>query len=459
LSDTAIASQIRVNSGFIWRVAFIAGLGGILYGYDMGIIAAALIFVRDSFHIATRMQEIVVSIVLVGAMLGAVIGGSVADMIGRRATLLWGGGLFILGSVLAPLSQNVLTLIGARALLGLAIGFTSVTAPVYVSELAPPQSRGRLISLYQLALTVGIALANLVGYWLAGLQAWRWMFGIGALPAVLFLLLVLTLPESPRWLFAQKRIVEAQSVLDTYTDAAGAKLFLEDIEMALQVKVDKRWSSLWSPAARGALFIAVGFTILQQVTGINTIIYYGPQIFSLAGISSNKSAIFATLIVAVTNMLATIIALVFVDRIGRKPLLYSGVGGMTGALCVLSLAFHHQVSFGSSLGMIATVCLIAYIACFAFSMGPIAWILVAEVFPLQVRVRGAAAATIGSGASNFLVSLTFLSIIQAAGNAATFAIYAFFCVLTLLFVRFFVPETKGRELESISAKRTANVVR
>jgi MFS transporter, sugar porter (SP) family len=452
LSDTTVASQIRVSSSFIWRVAFIAGLGGILYGYDMGIIAAALIFVRDSFHITIQMQEIVVSIVLVGAMLGAIIGGSVADRIGRRATLLWGAALFIVGSILAPLSPNVLTLIVARALLGLAIGFTSVTAPVYVSELAPPQSRGRLISLYQLALTVGIALADLVGYGLAGREAWRWMFGIGALPAVLFLLLTLTLPESPRWLFAQNKLVEAESVLRTYTDAAGTKLFLDDIQMALQTDVDKRWSSLWSPAARGALFIAVGFTVLQQVTGINTIIYYGPQIFALAGITSNKSAIFATLIVAVTNMLATLVALALVDRIGRKPLLYVGVGGMTVSLFVLSWAFHSQTSLGSSLGLIATICLVAYIACFAFSMGPIAWILVAEVFPLQVRVRGVAAATLGSGASNFVVSLTFLSIIQTAGNATTFAIYGFFCILTLLFVRFVVPETKGRELESISAR-------
>ena len=455
MSDSIVASPIHVNRGFIWRVSFIAGLGGILYGYDMGIIAAALIFVRDSFSLSTQMQEMVVSIVLVGAMLGAIIGGSVADRIGRRATLLWGGGLFILGSILAPLSPNVFTLIVARALLGLAIGFTSVTAPVYVSELAPPQSRGRLISLYQFALTLGIALADLVGYWLAGEQSWRWMFGIGALPAVLFVMLVLTLPESPRWLFAQGRFSEAQSVLRTYTDPAGTKLLLEDIEAALQTKVDRRWRSLWSPAARGALLIAVGFTVLQQVTGINTIIYYGPQIFALAGITSNKSAIFATLIVAVTNVLATIIALVLVDRLGRKPLLYMGVGGMTASLFLLSYAFHNQVTFGPSLGMVATICLVVYIACFAFSMGPIAWILVSEVFPLQIRARGVAAATIGSGASNFLVSLTFLSLIKAAGNALTFAIYGIFCILTLLFVRFVVPETKGRELESISVRPDA----
>jgi sugar porter (SP) family MFS transporter len=454
VSDSMMASQIQVNRGFLWRVSFIAGLGGILYGYDMGIIAAALIFVRQSFSLSTQMQEIVVSVVLVGAMLGAVAGGSIADRIGRRATLLSGGSLFILGSILAPLSPNAFTLIVARALLGLAIGFTSVTAPVFISELAPPQSRGRLISLYQFALTLGIALADLVGYRLAGHQAWRLMFGIGALPAALFVVLVLTLPESPRWLVAQNRLSDARSVLKTYTDEVGAQLLLDDIRTALEAKVDKRWSALWGPAARGSLLIAVGFTVLQQVTGINTIIYYGPQIFALAGITSNKNAILATLIVAVTNMLATVIAFFLVDRIGRKPLLYMGIGGMTASLFLLAIAFHVSAS-GPTLGLVATTCLVVYIACFAFSMGPIAWILVAEVFPLQIRARGVAAATLGSGASNFLVSLTFLSLINAAGNAMTFVVYGIFCILTLFFVRFIVPETKGRELESISARHGA----
>jgi sugar porter (SP) family MFS transporter len=455
LTDSISTARPTVNSVFIWKVSLIAGLGGILYGFDMGIIAAALIFVRSTFSLSTQMEEIVVSVVLAGSMLGAVVGGTLADRAGRRTILIWGGVLFIAGSLLAPLAPNVALLIVARTLLGIAIGFTSVTAPVYVSELAPPQSRGTLIGLYQFALTGGIALADLAGYWLAGDRAWRLMFGLGAIPALFFLLLVLTVPESPRWLVAHGRSGEAEAVLMSYTDEAGASLLLADIRASLLITMEKRWRALWTPTVRKALFVAVGFTVLQQVTGINTIIYYGPQIFALAGISSDKSAIFATLLVAVVNVLATIIALVLVDRVGRKPLLYWGVGGMTLSLFLLSYSFHNQVTLGSSLGVVATACLMVYITCFAFSMGPIAWIIVAEVFPLRLRGRGVAAATLGSGTANFIVSLTFLSLIKAAGNSATFSIYGAFCILTLFFVRFVMPETKGCELESISAEPQA----
>ena len=447
--------QPYVNQAFIRRVSFIAGLGGILYGFDMGVIAAALIYVRDAFHLSTWMQEVLVIAVLIGVMIGALIGGTVADRVGRRKTLVWGAILFIAGSILAPLSPNVYVLFVARTLLGIAVGFTSVTAPVYVSELAPPQSRGMLIGLYQFALTSGIALADLVGYWFAASHGWRWMFAFGLLPALLFLFMVLTVPESPRWLFAQNRLAEAELVLKSYTDEAGARLLLEDIRVSLMTKMERRWSALWSPAVRGSLFIAVGFMLLVPATGINAVLYYGPQIFSLAGISSDKSAIFATFLVAITNVLATVIALVLVDRAGRKPLLYAGLGGMTLALLMLAVCFHNQAALGHSLGLIATSCLMFFITCYAFSLGPIAWILVSEVFPLRLRGRGVAAATLTFGTSNFIVSLTFLSLLNAAGTSLTFVIYGAFCIVTLIFVRYVIPETKGRELESISARPTA----
>jgi sugar porter (SP) family MFS transporter len=444
-----------VNQAFIRRVSFIAGLGGILYGFDTGVIAAALLYVRESFHLSTVMQEVLVIAVLIGAMIGALVGGAVADRIGRRKTLVGGALLFIAGSIVAPLAPNVWVLFVARVMLGIAVGFTSVTAPVYVSELSPPQSRGLLIGLYQLALTSGFALADLVGYWFASSQGWRWMFAFGLVPAVFFLLMVLTVPESPRWLFAQDRKSEAETVLKSYTDEAGAVAFLEDIRLSLAVKMERRWSALWSPAVRGSLWIAVGFMLLIPATGINAVLYYGPQIFTQAGVSSSKSAIFATFLVAVTNVLATLIGLALVDRAGRKPLLYAGISGMTLALFALAACFSRQTLVGHSLGIIATGCLMFFITCYAFSIGPIAWILVSEVFPLRVRGRGVAAATLAFSASNSLVSLTFLSLLKAAGTSLTFLVYGTFCIVTLLFVRFVIPETKGRELESISARQTA----
>lgn len=450
MTDTCSSVVPAVNRGFILRISSIAGLGGILYGYDMGIIAAAAIFVKRGFALSTVQEELVVSIVLVGAMIGALVGGTVADRIGRRATLVWAAVIFIIGSLLAPLATNVTVLVLARAIIGLGIGFTSVTAPVYVSELSPPQSRGMLIGLYQFALTLGIALADLVGYLLAAQQGWRWMFGLAVVPTVLFLVAVVTVPESPRWLFAHARKEEAERVLLSYTDVAGAQQFLADIQEGLKAPVEQRWSALWSPAVRGSLFVAVGVTVLQQVTGINTIIYYGPQIFAMAGSVSHSSAILSTFVVAMVNVIATVVGISLVDRVGRKPLLYVGVTGMTVALFALSFAFSHQAEVGASMGKVAIACLIAYIACFALSLGAIAWILVAEVFPLRVRGRGMAAGTLGSGISNFVVSFTFLSLIEAIGSAWTFAIYGLLSIATLLFVRFVVPETCGRDLESIS---------
>jgi sugar porter (SP) family MFS transporter len=453
MPDSLSSPRPFVDHGFLARISFIAALGGVLYGYDMGIIAAAVIFVRRSFSLSTIMEEWVVSIVLVGAMIGAMVGGAVADRIGRKATLVWAGTIFIAGSVLAPLAPNVAVLIIARAIIGVGIGFTSVTAPVYVSELSPPQSRGMLIGLYQFALTLGIALADLVGYWLAAQEAWRLMFAIAAVPTIFFLAIILTVPESPRWLFAHNREKDAERVLLSYTDTSGAQQFLADIREGLKTPIEQSWKALLTPAVRGSLFIAVGFTVLQQVTGINTIIYYGPQIFELAGISSHSNSILATLVVAVVNVIATVVGITLVDRVGRKPLLYVGVGGMTIALFALAFAFNQGASHGTSLGMIALGCLVLYIAAFALSLGAIAWILVSEVFPLRVRGRGVAVATLFSGISNFAVSLTFLSLIKSLGSGSTFAIYGVMSIVTLIFVRFAVPETCGRELESISTRK------
>ena len=464
--------QDQQQCSFQWKVASIAGLGGILYGYDIGIIAAALLYVRSEFALSAHMEGAVVASVLVGSMLGAIVGGTLADRYGRRTVLLGGAAVFIAGSIVAFLAPSVTLLILARFFLGLAIGFTSVTAPVYVSELSPPASRGMRIGLYQFALTLGIALANLTGYLLASQHAWRTMFGLGALPAILFLLLLLTVPESPRWLIANGQAIKAASILQSAFGQQQATMLLTEIKASLRQtgpnqtgsnrtgpehNSEKRWSALFAPTVRRGLIIATGFTILQQVTGINTVFYYGPQIFTLAGIASDKSAIFTTFLLAITNVVATIISLTLVDRIGRKPLLYGGVTGMLLSLATLAWCFHSQSTASPALATAAIICLLVYVICFAFSMGPIGWILVAEVFPLRLRARGVAVATLGSGASNSLVAYTFLPLLGVAGNSGTFSIYAAFCIVTLLFTWFLIPETSGRELESISTEATAPI--
>lgn len=450
MSDTATIRAPKVNQLVLGKISLIAGLGGLLYGYDMGIIAAALLYIRTSFALSTAMSEVVVSVVLIGAMAGALIGGAFADARGRRLTLLAGGLLFLAGSAMAAMAGQVLMLIVARMLLGIAIGFTSVTAPVYVSELAPPQTRGRLIGLYQFALTIGIACADLVGYYLAENDGWRKMFLIGIVPSLVFLGLVIGMPESPRWLMLRGRRDDALSILSTFTDKDGVRSFELDIATSMRYADERKWSKLWTPAVRRALAIAVGFTVLQQITGINTILYYGPTIFSMAGYASNRSAILATFCVASINVAATVVALVLVDRIGRKPLLYAGISGMAGSLFVLAASFHMQLALGTLMGPVALTCLIVYITCFAFSMGPIAWIIVAEVFPLRLRGRGVAAATLGSGIANFIVSMTFLSLLQRAGSSLTFCLFGAFCIVALFFVLYVMPETRGHALESIS---------
>jgi sugar porter (SP) family MFS transporter len=279
------------------------------------------------------------------------------------------------------------------------------------------------------------------------------MFGLGAAPAALFTVLVLVLPESPRWLCARGFFDKAEVVLRTYTDSTGAAVLLVEIRTALRDRVETRWSAHFSRAVRRSLFIGAGFLVLLAVTGINAVIYFGPKIFSLAGISNDKGAILLQLLITTVNVAATVIGLFFVDRVGRKPLLYAGVSGMTISLFLLAGAFAKQDAFGPTLGAVAIGCLTLYITCYAFSMGPIAWILASEVFPLPIRGRGIAAASLSFSVANFLVAQTFLPLVNNAGSSATFALYGFFCIVTLVFVRFIVPETKGLALESISKQR------
>ena len=326
-------------------------------------------------------------------------------------------------------------------------------APLYISEVAPAPSRGALVSLYQFAITVGILGAYIIDYALAAHGQWRWMLGLAIIPSLVLIGGMFVMPESPRYLFKIGLAGRARAELQRIYagDPAASKLEEESIVESLRVK-SAGLEAFAQPAFRRALFIGVSLAVLQQITGINTVIYYGPQIFQMAGIASASKSILAQSLVGLVNCLMTLVAIFFVDRVGRKPLLYAGLAGMFVALATLAFAFSRP-NLSGSLGEIALTSMMVYVGCFAFSLGPIVWLLISEIFPLQMRGLGMSISTFANWVGNFLVSQFFLTMVERLGRPVTFSIYALLCVVTILFVRSMVPETKRELLERIRVAR------
>jgi MFS transporter, SP family, galactose:H+ symporter len=432
-------------------VASVAALGGLLFGYDTGVISGAILFITKDLGLGARLEAFTISVVLIGCMAGSVVAGTVADRIGRRVTLLVAGAIFLVGAIVSAFSPNEAVLLAGRFIVGIGIGFSSVVAPLYISEVAPSSTRGALVSLYQFAITVGILGAYLIDYALAGSGEWRWMLGLAAIPSVILFAGMLGMPESPRYLFKIARERRARAELGRiYDDPAEAEREQQSILESLKTK-SAGFDAFAQPAVRRALFIGITLAVLQQITGINTVIYYGPQIFQMAGIGSASASILAQSLVGGVNCAMTLIAIFFVDRVGRKPLLYAGLAGMFVALAALAFSFAHPRLSGA-LGTIALWSMMVYVGCFAFSLGPIVWLLISEIFPLGVRGLGMSLSTLANWVGNFLVSQFFLTMVDRLGSPVTFSIYALLCVVTVLFVRSMVPETKRELLERISVR-------
>lgn len=437
--------------GYVLLVASVAALGGLLFGYDTGVISGAILFITKDFDLATRLQAFTISVVLIGCMIGAFTAGGIADRIGRRLTLFAAGIVFFVGAIVSALAPNETTLLGGRFIVGLGIGFSSVVAPLYISEVAPAGIRGALVSLYQFAITIGILAAYLVDFAFASAGQWRWMLGLAVVPSLVLVGGMIAMPESPRYLFKIGQRATAESELQRiYDDASASAREAESILDSLRSK-SAGFEAFRQPSMRYILFIGITLAILQQITGINTIIYYGPQIFEMAGFTSASASIFAQTIVGTVNCVMTLIAIFFVDRIGRKPLLYAGLSGMFVALATLAFAFA-QPHLSGSLGTIALGSMMLYVGCFAFSFGPILWLLLSEIFPLPVRALGMSLSTLANWVGNFLVSQFFLTMVMRLGRPVTFSIYAVLCIVTILFVRAVVPETKQELLEQISVR-------
>jgi SP family galactose:H+ symporter-like MFS transporter len=445
------ASARRARRNVVLTAA-IAGLGGLLFGYDTGIIAGALLFIKGDFHLGSFAQGLVVAAVPIGAVGGAAISGPAADTYGRRLMILIAAGVFIVGALLSAAAPGVGLLVGARVVIGVAIGLASAAAPVYISEMAPPESRGRLVSFFQLAVTIGILVAYLVGLAFNGIEGWRWMLGLGCVPALALAFGMWRMPQSPRWLVMHGEPFKARAVLAKIRvdDPDTIEREIEEIEDSIDDKPGA-WSELLRPAVKAALVVGVGLAILQQVTGINTVIYYAPTIIEFTGVNSSAGSILAAVGVGIINVLFTILALRLLDKAGRRTMLMIGVSGMTISLVTLGGAF--VGGGGSTLAsVVAILSLMAYVASFAISLGPIFWLLNAEIYPLGVRSKAAGLGTMANWTFNFIVSLTFLLLIEALGRSGAFWFYAAIGVLTLWFCWKFVPETKGKPLEEIEAE-------
>jgi sugar porter (SP) family MFS transporter len=436
------------ETGFVFAAAAFAALGGLLFGYDTGVISGALIFIRAQFGLSTFQQELVVSVVLVGAAAGALSGGRLADIFGRRMMLLVTALIFVAGALVCATAPSLNVLVIGRLIVGLGIGFSTSTVPIYISEVSPPQTRGWQVSLFQLAITIGILAAYLVDYVFSGSSGWRWMLGLAFVPGAILGLGMIRMPESPRWLAEHGYSGRAREVLARIRGTENIESEWLEIQKTLTETEERgSLSDLFGPSVRMALVIGIGLAIFQQVTGINTVIYYAPLIVQSAGISTASGAILATAGIGLVNVLMTIVAMWLIDHVGRRPLLLIGIAGMIISLGVLGFVF--RMPTGGALAWLAVVTLMVYVASFAISLGPIFWLLISEIYPLRVRGIAEGTAAGVNWAFNFLVSVTFLTLLELLGPSLTFWVYALLAIASWLFSYYLVPETKGRTLEEI----------
>ncbi len=453
----------RKLTPWMYGVGGVTFLAGLLFGYDQGVISGALPLLQTDLDLSTLESEIVTSWVTLGALFGALVAGGFADRIGRRWVAIAAGVLFAIGALIEAVAPGAGMLTVGRVVTGLGVGFASVVAPLYAAEMAPKWLRGRFVSTYQLAITVGIFFAYLADDALTSSDRWRLIFALAVIPGAALVVGFLIMPESARWLLKMGRRDDARASLVKVDGPELADAELTTLEADLDAEAlegQATWGEVFSPMLRRALLVGIGLAVFQQITGINAIIYYANEIFAEAGFTTAEQQAKATLYaVGATNVLATFVAVAWVDRFGRRPLLFTGLVGMTVSLAAVGLSFAAMennppegTTSTSVGGLITVLALVVFIASFAFSMGPIVWTLISEIYPNRVRGRAIAVATAVNWLAAFLVAQFFLSVVDAIGEATTFFLFSFFCVVTYVFVWRYVPETKGKSLEEIQER-------
>ncbi|WP_437131992.1 sugar porter family MFS transporter [Bacillus atrophaeus] len=431
-----------------YMIYFFGALGGLLYGYDTGVISGALLFINNDIPLTTLTEGLVVSMLLLGAIFGSALSGTCSDRWGRRKVVFVLSIIFIIGALVCALSQNITMLIASRVILGLAVGGSTALVPVYLSEMAPTKIRGTLGTMNNLMIVTGILLAYIVNYLFTPFEAWRWMVGLAAVPAVLLLIGIAFMPESPRWLVKRGREDEAKKIMEiTHDHQEDIEMELAEMKQGESEKKETTLDLLKAKWIRPMLLIGVGLAIFQQAVGINTVIYYAPTIFTKAGLGTSASVL-GTMGIGVLNVIMCITAMILIDRIGRKKLLIWGSVGITLSLAALS-AVLLSLGLSTSTAWLTVVFLGVYIVFYQATWGPVVWVLMPELFPSKARGAATGFTTLVLSATNLIVSLVFPLMLSAMGIAWVFTIFSVICLLSFFFALYMVPETKGKSLEEI----------
>jgi SP family xylose:H+ symportor-like MFS transporter len=444
---------------YILFIALSAALGGLLFGYDTAVISGAIGNLTEYFHLSPFETGWAISSALVGCLIGAFFSDYLSNRFGRKVTMLITAILFILNSVGTALPISFSMFVLFRIIGGIGVGIASMVVPMYIAEIAPPKRRGALVGNYQLAIVIGIVVVYFVNYFIV-LQGdanwnlkigWRWMFGSEIIPSILFLIFIFLIPESPRWLFQKGKKEEANGVLEKINSPDEVLKVREEIENSMHQEDENQWKNLVNPLFKKALFVGIGLSVLQQLTGINAILYYAPEIFKSLG-SSTDVSLLETSILGVVNLIFTLLAIRWVDKMGRKPLLYIGSIGMTIALAAVGSFIYFE-----TIGNWVLPFLLLFMASFSISWGPIVWVLLSEIFPNKIRSLALAISVFIQWVANFVVTQFFPSLVENQwlkmhfNGAFPFFLFSIICLLSLLFVWKKVPETKNKSLEKMDS--------
>ena len=433
------------NSLYLYFICFIATMGGLMFGFDIAIISGAVPFIQPYFGWNELQLGWGVSSLLVGAIIGAIGSGVLSDIYGRKKVLIVVALFFAISCTFTALAHSSIVFVSARLFGGLAVGAASVLSPVYVAEVAPPARRGMLVAIYQLAIVLGILCSYSINYWLHDIvNNWRWMFATGIVPSVLFFAGLFFIPESPRWLFKAGRKSESLKVLKRIGGESLAEAEIQEIAESLKENSQSvSVLELFKPSSRKVMLVGFFLAILVQISGINTIVDYAPKILLAAGVEI-KNALLQTSLVGFINFVFTFVAILFIDKLGRRFLYLLGSVGMVITLLLLAVSFYFKME-----GIFTLICILMFIAFFASCIGPVFWTLVSEIFPNRIRGKAVAFASFTQWVFNFLVVLLFPHFLASVGGAKTFLFLALMSLLQLLFTFFYVPETKGKSLEEI----------